>query len=41
LDVIYRPRTGFNGNDSFVFAQNGRRAGVTTHATVGVNVTVR
>jgi len=41
LDVIYRPRTGFKGNDSFVFALNGRRAGVTTHATVGVNVTVR
>jgi hypothetical protein len=40
LGVVYRPRAGFKGEDSFLFALNGRRAGVATHATVRVNVTV-
>jgi len=39
--VNYRPRAGFKGEDSFVFAINGRRNGNPVQARVRVNVTVR
>lgn len=39
--VSYRPRPGFKGADSFVFAVVGRHAGSAQRATVRVNVTVR
>jgi Big-like domain-containing protein len=39
--VFYTPRSGFKGDDSFVFAINGKRNGSAVRATVKVNVTVR
>ena len=39
--VTYRPRPGFKGEDSFVFAIVGRKAGSPQRGTVRVNVTVR
>jgi hypothetical protein len=39
--VIYNPRSGFKGDDSFVFAINGKRNGSPVRATVRVSVTVR
>jgi hypothetical protein len=39
--VIYNPHPGFKGEDSFVFAINGRRNGNPVRATVKVNVSVR
>jgi hypothetical protein len=39
--VFYNPRSGFKGEDVFVFAINGRRNGSPVHATVKVSVTVR
>jgi hypothetical protein len=39
--VSYTPRSGFKGEDAFVFAINGRRNGNPVRATVKVNVTVR
>jgi hypothetical protein len=38
--VIYNPRSGFKGDDSFVFAINGKRNGSPVRATVKVSVTV-
>ena len=39
--VFYSPRSSFKGEDTFVFAINGRRNGSPVRATVKVNVTVR
>ena len=39
--VLYNPRSGFKGDDSFVFAINGKRNGNPVRATVRVSVTVR
>lgn len=39
--VTYRPRAGFKGEDSFVFAVSGRRNGGPERATVRVSVTVQ
>jgi len=39
--VFYNPRSGFKGEDTFVFAIVGRRNGNPVRATVKVNVTVR
>jgi hypothetical protein len=39
--VTYRPRAGFKGADSFVFAVAGRKAGNPTRATMRVHVTVK
>ena len=39
--VTYDPRSGFKGEDSFVFAINGKRNGSSARATVRVFVTVR
>jgi hypothetical protein len=39
--VTYRPRPGFKGDDSFVFAIVGRKAGGAQRATVRVSVAVR
>ena len=39
--VSYRPRPGFKGTDSFVFAILGQKAGRAQRATVRVSVTVR
>jgi len=39
--VFYSPRSGFKGEDAFVFAIAGRRNGIPVRATVKVNVTVR
>ena len=39
--VSYRPRPGFKGEDSFVFAIVGRKAGSAERGTIRVYVTVR
>ena len=39
--VTYRPRAGFKGEDSFVFAIVGRKAGSPQRATMRVHVTVQ
>lgn len=39
--VSYRPRAGFKGEDTFVFAVNGATRGSASRATVRVSVTVR
>jgi hypothetical protein len=39
--VFYNPRSGFRGEDSFVFAIGGRRNGSPVRATVKVLATVR
>jgi hypothetical protein len=39
--VFYSPRSSFKGEDTFVFAIDGRRNGNPEHASVKVNVTVR
>ncbi len=39
--IVYRPRVGFKGDDSFVFAVTGRKAGNPARATMRVNITVR
>jgi hypothetical protein len=40
-DIFYKPRGEFKGEDSFVFAINGRENANSARATVRVNVTVR
>jgi len=39
--VLYRPRGGFKGEDSFAFTLYGRKAGAPQHALIRVDVTVR
>ncbi len=39
--ISYIPRAGYKGEDSFVFAVAGRKAGSHTRATVRVSVTVK
>jgi len=39
--VIYNARSGFKGDDTFVFAVSGRRNGNPVRATVKVSVSVR
>ncbi|HEY4142025.1 MAG TPA: Ig-like domain-containing protein [Pseudolabrys sp.] len=39
--VNYKPKAGFKGEDSFVFAIDGRRNGSPVHATVRVSVTAQ
>ena len=41
LSVHYRPKSGFKGEDSFVFAISGRRSGSPVHASVRVSVTAQ
>ncbi len=39
--IFYSPRSGFKGEDTFVFAIDGRRNGNPEHASVKVYATVR
>ena len=39
--VSYRPKAGFKGEDTFVFAISGAQHGAASRATVRVSVTVR